>query len=233
MRLKCDAARAHGAGEWRNPALAAADVHIEEHCYGEGACLGVVAWRVGADARLLPALVPTTTPALAFTVTALEAASLTHLAGATNGTATVRVWWRAGNAFNGSALGTNASWVSLYSSSWNASGATTLTSPLALAAGDTVTLLVESGTAGVSLSCAHTLGDASTFGNASARLLADTVLAVSQGGALTAAFAGGPVGACAWSGLALSYNVTAACAPPPPPVRHAACVACALLHSRC
>jgi hypothetical protein len=198
-------------------------VHIEEHCYGEGACLGVVAWRVGADARLLPALVPTTTPALAFTVTALEAASLTHLTGAINASATtLGVWWRAGNAFNGSALDSNAGWTSLYSSSWSASGAATLTSPLALAAGATVTLLVESGTAGISLSCAHTLGNASTFGSASARLLADDVLAVSQGGALAAAFAGGPVGACAWSGLALSYNVTAACAPPPPPVRHAA-----------
>jgi hypothetical protein len=62
------------------------------------------------------------------------------------------------------------------------------------------------------LSCAHALGDVASL------LLADTALSLSQGGALAAAFsAAPPSGACAWDGLALTYALPSACAPPPPP----------------
>jgi hypothetical protein len=204
---------------WRNTALAAAAVAVEESCYGHTACAGVVAWRVDPDASLAPALAPTSTPALAFTATAKRAARLTGLAGAALGAASVTVYARVGVLpfATPGALANATGWAQLlYSGAWSSSGVT-FTAPLTLAAGDVAALHVVSTTALSPLSCVHALGDTS------AELLSDDVLSVSQAGALAGAFTGAaaaaatPLAACAWDGLALTYENATACAPPGPP----------------
>jgi hypothetical protein len=211
MRMRLTRAP-HRAGEWRNPALTPARVRIDAGCYAGAACAGVVAWQVGvdADAELLAAPAASSTPALAFTLTAATALQVTRLGGSAATGAAVQVWGRSGNAFTdaGAPLSSSSagSWTQLYSGSWPG-GDVALSTPLVLAAGDTASLLVS---VGGNLTCAHALG------NASAVLLADDALTLRQGGALAAAF-GAPTGAaCAWEGLTLAYATTAACAPPAP-----------------
>jgi hypothetical protein len=206
------------AGEWRNPSLSSTAVEVAQSCYGRSACAGVVAWRVVADATLLAAPPATDTPALAFSVTAGAAgASLTAVGGAAPDGAAVTIYGRAdGAAFGGvgGALPALASgWTQLWSGAWNASAPAALTLPLALPARRAGALLVVAA-GGARLACAHALGAPD------AQLLADGVrLTVGQGGTLGAAYAAGgtPDGACAWSGLMLTYTTPAACAPPPPP----------------
>jgi hypothetical protein len=209
---------ARRAGEWLNPALSPAAVQVAERCYGEGSCAGVVAWRVGVEATLTPAAAPATTPALAFTLTAGAAtATLTRLGGGVTQAGSATVWGRTGNAFTttaGSQLSSAPSsatgWTQLYTGAWLTSGDVALTVSLTVPAGGTATLVVVSASP-AALSCVHTLGDASAL------LLNDAALSVSQGGAMTAAGSlASPASACAWAGLALTYSLPSACAPPAP-----------------
>ena len=206
-------------GEWRNPALIASAVTVVESCHGKSACAGVVAWRVGADAAVLPALVPSTAAALAFTITAASAVTITQLAAtlAASGSP-VQIWTRAGDAFAdnrlAAQLGTNP-WTQAYNSAWSTATSTVSLNPiLSIAAGATATVLVSAPTS-TTLTCAHTLGDVSST------LLSDATLTVRQGGALAATSGGFPFtwsngATCACAGLALTYATVANCPPAPP-----------------
>jgi hypothetical protein len=194
-------------------------VEVAEGCYGKSACAGVVAWAITSDAALLTPPEPTATPALAFSVTAgAQAVTLTGLGSAAPASAlSVSISGRVGtNPFAAGAIGANTTnWTALYSGSWTGAPVT-FNTPLALAAGQ-VAALVVSVTSGnnATLACANALGAPG------AQLMSDGALSVSQGGALAAAFAGAvavPGAACAWDGVALSYTLSAACAPPPPAV---------------
>ena len=203
-------------GEWRNPALIASAVAVVESCHGKSACAGVVAWRVGADAAMLPALVPSTAAALAFTITAATSVSVTQLAATLSASGTpVQIWTRVGNAFAGGNLAASTGWTQAYSAAWgSATSNVTLNPALSIAAGATATVLV-SAPAGTTLTCAHTLGDVAST------LLSDATLTVRQGGALAAISYGFPFtwssgATCALAGLALTYSTGASCPPAPP-----------------
>jgi hypothetical protein len=183
--------------EFRNPALSAASVTIAEGCAGTSPCAGVVAWRLGPDGPLLPALSPAATTAVAFDIVALQPVTLTGLAGTKSGAGAVLIQKRTGSAFATGALASSSGWTTL--------------STLTLSSGAVAGLLVTIAS-GSSLTCAHALG------NRSALLLADGTVQVLQGvqvaNALSATAATGV--ACAWDSLQVSYNL-ATCAPSPPP----------------
>ena len=210
LELGCVLGHRCSYGEWRNPALVAASVFVEQGCVGVEPCTGVVGWRLRSDPALLPALAPSTTPALAFTVKATAALSLSGLAGNITAGATAAVWRYTGDAVAGGALGANTNWVQLWSGAWPSSGPVPLSPATALAAGATATLMVVA-TAGGAPVCAHTLGDSTQT------LVSDARALIAQGAAMSAAFAGPSGSACAWDGLSLSYAAATACPPPPPP----------------
>ena len=211
-------ARTHTRAQWRSDALAPTAVAIQQGCHANGACAGVTAWLLmAAPAALLPALVPTSTAAVTFTVTAADLPiSLLALGGTAPAGAAVEVWAAAGA---GAALLTPTAsvspWMRLYAGTWTPGSAATFQTPLSLAAGGAATLLVRSTTSGAALSCANALG----MGGGDTTLLSDASVSLSQGAALTGAFtpAVAITDACAWDGLALTYSSAAACSPPPAP----------------
>jgi hypothetical protein len=202
------------AGEWRNPSLAPAAVEVAQSCAGQAACAGVVAWSVVAsNASTLPPAPPATTPGVAFTATPKLAVNFTGLAGAARNGSLVTVWGRSARSpFTLNALSNSSRWTKLFNGTWNAATGVTFTTPLVAPAGNATGLVVLSLAAGAPLTCAHTLaGDG-------VALMSDSVLSVSQGGALTAFNSTGLTGAaCAWQGLTLRYRTVAACSPPPAP----------------
>ena len=88
----------------------------------------MVAWRLGPDGPLLPALSPATTTAVAFDIVALQPLTLTGLAGTKSGTAVLSV--RTGSAFATGALASSTGW-------------TTPLTTLTLSAGGVAGLLVK------------------------------------------------------------------------------------------
>ncbi len=190
-------------GEWRNPALSSAPVAIAEGCFGVTSCAGVVAWSIGTDAETLPALAPSTATTVVFAVKALQTVTLTKLAGAvTSGNVEVSVL--TGSPFTGGGLVSTGWAIVRPSLSWTSPQTITSTP---LTAGATYGIKVVAASANA-LACTHALGDVNST------LLANGALTVMQGVVVTGTALGK---ACAWSGLGLLYNTTAACAPSPPP----------------
>lgn len=213
-------------GEWRNVGLAPAPVAVRQSCFGRSACAGVAAWRVTADATLLPALQPAATDALVFTVSATAAQPLALLAlvGEAPTSASMQVFaltssvalsGGSGGGAATAALATTSGWTLLWSGTWSNAGASFGT-PLAIPAGGVATLLVRVVAGGGStLPCAHALGTAGA-----SPLISDALLSVSQGAAVASPLVAGATvrSACAWRGLSLTYATPGvACAPPPPP----------------